>query len=259
MSNPKTSLCAALVAGFIGLSTPAAHASDEIQVYTNELKKLGESGLELHMNYAPRGSTEADWAGQIPSQRAFNFTPEFSWGLGNGMDWGIYVPTTRAADGTWHENGLKVRVKRMFNVEEEGALYYGANLELAWNKPSASEQRYSGEVRTIIGKDFTNWLLAANITFGFELSGPNRTRTPDLAVSLRAMRKLSDHYLLGMEHYSEVGRLNDYLPWNRSGQTSYLIAEYESDQGWALHLGLGHAWTDSMDRTVAKAIVSFDF
>jgi hypothetical protein len=255
----RISLSVFCLASLCALLARPALAGDEIQIYTNDLRKPGESGVEIHANYTPRGSTALDWAGQVLSHHAFNLTPEFSWGLVPGMDWGLYVPTTRSADGNWHENGLKLRIKRLFNADKEGELYYGANFELAWNRPAAVEQRWSGELRTIIGKDFENWLLAANVTFGFEFSGPNRTSTPDLAVSLRALRKLSGNWNLGIEHYAEVGRLNALQSWNNSGETSYLVTEYESGRGWGVQVGVGHGWTGTVDGTVVKAIVGMDF
>jgi hypothetical protein len=255
----RISLSALWLASFGALLASPAWAGDEIQIYTNDLRKSGESGVEIHANYTPRGSAAVDWDGQVPSHHVFNLTPEFSWGLGQGMDWGLYIPTSRGADGNWHENGLKLRIKRLFNVEKEGELYYGANFELAWNRPAAVEQHWSGELRTIIGRDFEHWLLAANVTLGFDISGPNRTSTPDLAVSLRALRKLTGNWNLGIEHYAEVGRLNALQAWKNSGETSYLVTEYESGQGWGVQFGVGHGWTGSVDGTVVKAIVGIDF
>lgn len=259
LSRAARALLPASCAALFLATMPQARASDEIQVYTNDLRKPGESGVEIHANYTPRGSATTDWAGQVPSHHAFNLTPEFSWGLGQGTDWGLYVPMTRGADGAWHENGLKVRIKRLFNVEKEGELYYGANFELAWNRPSAVEQNCSGELRTIIGRDFEHWLLAANLTLGFDFAGPNRAGTPDLGVSLRALRKLSEKWNLGLEHYSEPGRLNQLQSWNNSGESTYLVTEYESGKGWGVHLGVGHGWTGPVDGTVLKAIVGIDF
>lgn len=241
------------------LLTSHAFASDEIQVYTNDLRKPGESGVEIHMNHAPVGRADADWPGQVPSRRAFNVTPEFSWGLGGGWDWGIYVPMTLSGERSVFQNGLKLRVKRLFNLDKEGELYWGANFELARNRTSATEQNWTGELRTILGKDFERWKFAANLNFGLEFSGPNRNGTPELALSLRAMRKLSEKWHVGLEHYAEPGRINALQSWGNSGQMTYLVTEYEGGKGWDLHVGVGHDWTGNGDGTVLKAILSLDF
>ena len=253
LTRPLLTACCLL------LSASSLFASDEIQVYTNDLRKPGESGVEVHLNTTPGGKAEPDWPGQVPARHAFNVTPEFSWGLGGGWDWGLYLPVTRAGAGSWHENGLKLRLKRLFNAHQEGEVYYGANFELARNQASAVEQNWSGELRTILGRDFAQWKLAANLTLGFDFSGPNRNGSPDLTLSLRALRKLSEKWALGLEHYAEPGRLNALQSCSRSGQATYLGTEFEGVLGWDLHLGVGHDWTGNGDGTVLKAIVSLDF
>lgn len=241
-----------------GLVCGAAHAADEIQVYANELKKPGEAGVELHANFTPSGFRSPDYAGQVPSHHAFHLTPEFSWGLTDNVDWGLYIPATRAADSTWHADGIKGRIKYVRLPEHEGGLFYGVNFELASNRISASEQRWTAEIRSIFGRETENWLLAGNATLGLGLANPNRSGPPELTLSGKAVRKLSEHWGLGAEHYAGLGPINEFAPWAQSGQTSYLIGEYES-KGWDVHFGIGHGWTNATEKTVLKMIFGFEF
>jgi hypothetical protein len=66
----------------LGASNPATSAQqDEIQVYTDDINKRGEFGLEWHLNTTPQGRTTPDYPGEITNNHGFRFTPEFSYGL----------------------------------------------------------------------------------------------------------------------------------------------------------------------------------
>jgi len=245
---------------FAALALSAGHAAadDEIQVYDDEIRAKGESGVEIHMNWTPNGSSSPSWPGQIPTRRAFNLTPEFSWGLGNGWDWGLYLPTTQAAATGWQGDGIKGRIKKIF-AGEEGEAYWGANFELAHNRTTVSQQTWTGELRTIAGISNGPWEYAGNLVLGFDMSGPDRSGSPDFGISGRAIRKISASWSLGVEHYAGLGRMNDVLPWRQSSESSFAVAEYAAGSKLGIHFGVGHGWTDSAERTMFKAIVSIGF
>ena len=74
-------------------ASPRARAiQDEIQVYTDDLDEKGESGVEIHVNTTPSGRSTPNYEGDVPPHGGVRFTPEFSWGLGHGFDWGLYLP-----------------------------------------------------------------------------------------------------------------------------------------------------------------------
>ncbi|MFX5907318.1 hypothetical protein ABTE61_19155, partial [Acinetobacter baumannii] len=80
--STRTLVVAALLGGS-ALALPAAYAAqqDEIQVYTDDINKKGEVGLEVHLNTTPQGRTKPDYPGEITNNHGFRFTPEFSYGL----------------------------------------------------------------------------------------------------------------------------------------------------------------------------------
>jgi hypothetical protein len=54
-------LGAATIVAAFGASQPASSAQqDEIQVYTDDINKRGEFGLEWHLNTTPQGRTAPD-------------------------------------------------------------------------------------------------------------------------------------------------------------------------------------------------------
>ena len=243
----------------IGLASVSALAADEIQVYNGDLRALGESGVEIHLNYATKGERAIQWPGQVPSHHALNFTPEFSWHLAENMDWGIYVPTTREPGGAWVGNGIKGRVKYIGSQgSDEEQSFWGVNFELARNRLSVSESNWSTELRGILGIERSAWAIAGNVLLGNDWSGPGRSGIPELGVNGSVVAKINPRWSAGAEHHASLGRINDLQPWSKSEQTSFLVENYAGN-GWALHLGLGHNWTAIGDKTVVKAILGLDF
>jgi hypothetical protein len=93
---------AALFATF-GASNPAISAQqDEIQVYTDDINKRGEFGLEWHLNTTPQGRTTPDYPGEITNNHGFRFTPEFSYGLTSDVELGLYLPMLIDGSGDYH-------------------------------------------------------------------------------------------------------------------------------------------------------------
>jgi len=136
-----------LVAWCMLLAAPAVAAlQDEIQVYTDDINKPGEAGLELHVNTTPRGRTTPDYPGEITPERGVRFTPEFSYGLTDGWEAGFYLPALRTPNGEYDVAGAKLRLKWLpvRGDEARGGWFAGGNLELsrlAKNIPNPAGRR----------------------------------------------------------------------------------------------------------------------
>jgi hypothetical protein len=86
-------------------------AADEIQVYTDDIDKPGQFGLELHLNTTPSGRSTPDYPGEVTPRHGIRVTPEFSYGLPHNLELGLYLPFVRDANGTTYLAGTKVRLK----------------------------------------------------------------------------------------------------------------------------------------------------
>ena len=120
---------AALFAAF-GASNPAISAQqDEIQVYTDDINKRGEFGLEWHLNTTPHGRTTPDYPGEITNNHGFRLTPEFSYGLTSDVELGLYLPMLIDGSGDYHFVGVKYRLKWLpIRPKEDGEGWFlGAN------------------------------------------------------------------------------------------------------------------------------------
>jgi hypothetical protein len=251
---------AALLAVLLALASADALAIvDEIQVYTDELDARGESGLELHLNTTPRGRKTPDYEGDTPPYRGTRITPEFSWGLGHDMDWGLYFPSAIDKDGNWYLGGVKPRIKWMpvHGSEEEGGWYAGANIELSRLTKKFAESPLTTELRLIGGYRAHDWLIGVNPIFEWNLSKGYRG-SPDVELAWKAVHRVAGPLTMGLEYYNGLGTLRDRLPGAEQDRTLYLVAEVES-KSWSLNFGVGHGLNGASDNVTVKAIVGIPF
>src|ERR1700675_2958012 len=89
-----------LLCGLILIPSIAGAAlSDEIQVYTDDINAPGKFGLELHINTTPKGRRVPDYPGEVVPNHGLRITPEFSYGLTETWEAGLYIPTNRDPSG----------------------------------------------------------------------------------------------------------------------------------------------------------------
>lgn len=248
---PALALSCALSCG--NLSVRAA--SDEIQVYADDLNAPGEMELEIHTNYVTRGRKDADYPGERPPYGVLRITPELSWGLAENWDIGLYLPMSLSHAGSYTMDGAKLRIK---TLRHSGELFYGVNLEVGYSPRRVAENYWNSELRGIVGIKRGDWLFALNPVLGWDMSGGSDNATPDFDLAFKVTREVAEGWALGVEHYAELGKANHLHAWRQSGETTYAVLEYEG-KGWELNLGIGHGWTESADKTTVKAIITFPF
>jgi hypothetical protein len=249
---------AALLAGAL-LPLPASAIVDEIQVYIDDLDARGESGVELHLNTTPSGRRTPDYSGDVPPYHGLRITPEFSWGLGHDLDWGLYVPTTTDSDWFYYAGGAKVRVKWMpvRGPQGQGGWYLGVNNELSNLTKTFSDSRWSDEVRFIGGYRGKDWLIGVNPVLDWSLS-PGFRGSPEVSFSWKAMHEVFGGLALGLEYYSDIGTLAQRLPREEQDNALYAALDIER-KSWSLNFGIGHGLTAAADNWTIKAILGLSF
>lgn len=247
-----------LVAGLV-LETSALAIQDEIQVYTDDLDEKGESGVEIHINTTPSGRSTPNYEGDVPPYHGVRFTPEFSWGLGHGLDWGLYLPSTTDADGHYHFGGAKLRVKWLpiRAAEGESGWYAGINNEVSNLNKAFSDSRWNDEVRIMGGYRGAGWLVGVNPILEWGLS-PGFRGSPDVTLAFKAIHDLVPGYALGLEYYQDIGTLADRLPHDEQNRTLYAVLEVER-KAWSLNFGVGRGLTPATDDWTVKAIIGISF
>jgi hypothetical protein len=170
----------ALLAAALALpqAFPAARAAPhEINVFTDEMEQPGEIGLEMHVNYA-RGRDTPDYPGELPPDKVWRIMPEFVFGLPKDWEIGLHLPGQRDSGGTFHVDGLRVRLKHLWPKTESSDLFAGVNFEWGYDRPHLSEDRHGLELRGILGWRNEDWLVAVNPILAWVIKGPNKSGKP---------------------------------------------------------------------------------
>ena len=250
-----------LHASFIALSALASvnawAASDEIQVYTDEMNDPGQYGVELHLNYVPKGSREVSHDGEIASNHRFQATPEFSYGITKSLEAGLYVPTAISSDGNFYATGLRPRLKYIHPQSEGSIFFWGLNTEFGYSSLKVTDTMWGMEIRPIMGVRTDKWLVSFNPILDIPLS-KGGMHAAAFEPSLKVMRKINDELELGIEHYAGLGAMSNLQGWKNQEHTTYLAADFKV-KGMEVNFGVGHGYQKAEDDWVIKSIVAFPF
>ena len=236
---------------------PASHAvlQDEIQVYDDEINDKGEYSLELHVNTTPNGIKTPGYRGEVMNAGNTRLTPELAYGLGHGLEAGLYLNTVFNG-GNWEYAGYKARLKWLPILEKDGYDFFaGVNLEVGNQMYQYEQSRYAAEARFIIGKHIDKWLVSVNPIFGYQLSQPYQSTSPNFSLAARVSREVTTDLALGVEYYSDVGALNQSFNYQETGQAAFLMMYWEG-KPFAFQAGIGKGLTQNTDSLTIKAIFS---
>ncbi len=232
------------------MSSPAS-AYDEIQVYDMSINQPGQFALEMHSNYVINGRKQAVYNGELPPDGILAFTPEFSYGWSDHIEFGLYLPMSISPNkGTTLLDDAKIRVKWLNADNPE--LFFGLNTEIGLVPRRYSEQPVGMEIRPIIGHYSGDWLVAFNPSLQLDLTGPSQV--PVLAPGLKITHQAIENIHVGIEHYADFGQFSHFSSGNQQSHTTYLVSDI-SLGNYRLHVGVGHGWTAPSDEWTLKVIL----
>ncbi len=107
----------------------------------------------------------------------------------------------------------------------------------------------------IIGVNLPNdyqLIFNANMTFGIDGAGSA------FEPSVRFVKRLSDRWTVGIEHFSNLGPFGYILPWNQQMQTLYAVADTRF-KGFELSFGVGYGLTNASRGLAIKTSIGKDF
>lgn len=254
MTSARSFLGSSALALCLLHATDALAAPDEIQVYTEELNRPGEFGLEEHLNYTIEGQRTPDYAGQMPSHHVTQLTSEFSYGLTDELEAGLYVPLAVTPAGDTFLNGLRARLKYIAPRQPGANLFYGLNLELGRDSLRTSDSISGMEIRPIIGYRNVEWLVSFNPILNLGLAA-NVSHQPQFSPALKLTHRISEAARAGFEYYGEYGSLPHMPPGNRFSHTVYAVADVDT-HGFVVNYGVGRGLANTADSWVMKAIIA---
>ena len=115
--------------------------------------------------------------------------------------------------------------------------------------------RVSQMFTPIIGVNLPNdfqFIFNANITFGIDGAGSA------FEPSFRLVKRISNDWTVGFEHFANLGPVGYILPWNQEMQTLYAVAETKF-KGLEMSFGVGYGLTNASRGLAVKTSFGKDF
>ena len=256
---PSANFIPALIVGAaLGLfaAAPCRAASEEIQVYMDDLSAPGQFGLDVHNNFVISGASAPSYPGELPPRHVYRLTPEFYYGLTKTLELGLYVLTTKGPQDNGRIEGGKLRLKYIAPHDTEAGFFWGLNFEAGRTGTRVSETPWNAQLKGIMGYRSGPWTVAVNPNLDWSLSkhsGPVMA-SMDMKVAYAMTSKTS----IGFESYNELGPLSHLQALNRNSKTLYAVIDQKIG-GIDINAGLGRGLTDDADRWVLKFIVGTHF
>lgn len=245
---------AALVLG-VAAASARADLTDEIQVYDDGINKQGQLGLEIHLNTTLDGRSQPDWPGEIPPNHGVRTTMEWSYGLTDSLEAGLYLPFLRDASGTTYFAGPRVRLKWMgFKPAEGGAgMFAGLNVEVGAVNERLEQGRPIVELRPILGYRNEDWLVAFNPVMDKTFRSHYVDSQVQFAPGLKIARSIGGGNAVGLEYYDEMGPFGDFEPARKQSQQLFLAFDAAS-VAVPFNFGIGRGLNGASDKWTVKAI-----
>jgi len=235
-------------------SAVSAHAVDEIQVYNAEIAKVGQWTFQLHSNYAFMGRKEPDFPGGLVPNHALNGTGEWAYGITDWWEMGFYTPFAVDENLTPYSNAAKIRQLFVIPNATEREFFYGVNFEFSYAMPQFSDTQWNMEIRPIVGWRKGDYELILNpiVDLGFGQNGG-----AVFAPAARFARNLGENLAVGLEYYTDLGPLQNWLPFNEQQHNIYAVVDFKIGR-FDVNAGVGYGLTPGSDRLMAKMIIGTD-
>lgn len=234
---------------------PAFAQTDEIQVYDGGLAPVGTVNLTLHNNFTPNGRATPAFPGAVVADKSWNGVPEWAVGVTAWFEAGLYLPLySRDKNSGFGLDGFKLRALFAVPHADERKFFYGANVEFSVNAKRWDEQRFTSEVRPIIGWHLKPWDIIVNPIVDTAYDGLGNL---EFVPATRVAYNFPSGWALAVEEYAGYGRFNDFAAWNDQAHQLYAVVD-RSWKGWDIEAGAGVGLTDQSDRFTLKLILSRD-
>ncbi|RUL72162.1 hypothetical protein [Dyella choica] len=208
------------------------------------------------MNSTLDGRSTPDYPGEIPPHRGFRTTMEWSYGITDTLEAGLYLPFLHDAAGTNYFAGPRFRLKWVPLRPAEGGSgpFFGLNMELSAVNQRLEQGRPAVELRPIVGYRSPLWLVAFNPVVDATFRPRYGSSHADFAPALKIARTVWNGTALGVEYYNNFGRIGHFDPARK--QSQLLFAAVDVSQGpIPFNFGIGRGLNGSSDKWTVKAIL----
>jgi hypothetical protein len=237
----------------LGRTQAAFAQTDEIQVYDAQIAAPGIFNLTWHDNYTPDGRTSPDYPGGIVPNHALNGVPEWAYGVAPWLEAGLYLPLySLAGDGALTFNGFKLRALLVEPDAANQRFIYGVNFEFSYNTEHWNQNRYTQEIRPIIGWHLGRLDVIVNPILDNSYKGVSQL---DFAPASRVAYNFSKAWAIAAEEYDDFGPLRAFYSPSQQQHQLFGVVDHNG-KVWTVEGGVGLGLTSATDRVVLKLILS---
>src|ERR1700735_1953253 len=142
-----------LIMSALFVAPAAAFAqTDEIQVYDAVIAEPGIFNLTWHNNFIADGAKTPAFPGGLIPDKSFNGVPEWAYGVTDWFEAGLYLPLYSISSNEGAVlNGFKLRALFVSPDAADRSFFYGINFEFSYNARHWDPNRYTSEIRPIVG------------------------------------------------------------------------------------------------------------
>jgi hypothetical protein len=236
-------------------SGQAQAQTDEIQVYDGELADVGKFNLTWHNNFTPKGISTAPFPGANVADQSLNGVTEWAYGVTPWFEAGLYLPLysiDKNNGGTY--NGFKLRALFAVPHAAERTFFYGANFEFSINQNNWDDNRFSSEVRPIIGWHLKPWDIIINPILDTEYDG---FKNLDFAPAVRVAYNFNDKTALSVEEYADYGPLHGFYGGSDQSHMIFGVVNH-TFKFLEVEAGVGVGVTSATDKVTMKLLLIKD-
>jgi hypothetical protein len=211
----------------------------------------------IHSNFTPIGPKTPDFPGGIVPNDSFNGTAEWAYGVTDWFEQGLYMPVyslyseRRAAS----INRFKVRELFVRPHASTHTFFYGVNFEFSVNSTYWEPQRFSSEVRPIVGVHLHPVDLIFNPILDTDYIGG--VGNLEFAPATRVAYDFNDKWAVAAEEYAGLGPLRYFEPVGDQFHEVWAVMDHSS-KPLDIEAGVGVGITGGADKLTFKLMLSRD-
>jgi len=253
--RPEISRAALSTALLALLSQSALAQTDEIQVYDAAIAEPGVFNLTWHNNFTLRGGKTAGTPGGVIPDHSLNGVPEWAYGVTDWLETGLYLPLyTITRDQAFQIDGAKLRLLFVSPHAAERPFFYGVNFEFSVNSRHWNPDRYTSEIRPIVGWHLGPLDVIVNPILDNAYQGASQLQ---FVPAMRLAWNVSHVWALAAEEYSDFGPVGHLdAPADQSHQL-WAVIDHRGP-AFAVEAGVGFGLTHAADARVVKLIIEHD-
>jgi len=245
----------ALAVAWLAMPRAASAQADEIQVYDGGLAPVGTFNLTWHNNYTPDGVKVPAFPGAVVSNKSLNGVPEWALGVTRWFEAGLYMPLYSYDESSgWGLDGFKLRTLFAVPDADTRTFIYGANFEFSINAKRWDENRYTSEIRPIIGWHLRPVDIIVNPIVDTSYDGLGNLI---FAPSMRVAYNYKSGWAIAAEEYADFGPFKGFHSPSEQAHQLYGVVD-KSTKYMDFEAGIGFGLTDASDKLTLKLILSRD-